>query len=284
MFAALHSWSFRDAFQEDPAFDIFRCIDRTADMGFTGIEIMSGKAGAPAEHLGSADPAHLEKVMKHARARGVKVLSLATYNDFAFTPNEAWRKENIAYVKEWLGIAGSLGVPNIRMLTGYYNDITPRDELERLTREGIMECIPHAEKAGVNMAVENHNTIFMQADEIVVLIDECGSDRLTTCPDPSNWGGNDFWNADCPGDVKELVLTSAAKLAPKATQSHLKIKGAPVDGMLAGFGDGLARLLQSYKDAGYDGGIAFESIGEGDLLEPMVAAREVLEKAITELK
>jgi sugar phosphate isomerase/epimerase len=138
MFAAMHSWSFRDRFKADPTFTIFDCIDATRDMGFTGIEIMAGMAGSPPEHLGSDDPVHLGKVMKHAEKRGVKVLSLATYNDFAFVANEEWRLANIAYIKRWLGIAGKLGVPNIRMLSGYYNDKAPRERLEQLTREGII--------------------------------------------------------------------------------------------------------------------------------------------------
>jgi sugar phosphate isomerase/epimerase len=280
----MHSWSFRDRFKQDPAFDIFKCLDVTADMGFTGIEIMSGKAGSPAEHLGSDNPAHLEKVMTHAQKRGVKVLSLATYNDFAFVANEEWRLANIAYIKQWLGIAGSLGVKNIRMLTGYYNDKAPREKLEQLTRDGIRECIPFAEKAGVNMAIENHNSIFLQADEMLALIEELGSRRITTCPDPSNWGGKEFWEPNCPQEIREKVFTSAAKLACKATQSHLKVKGAPGDGKLAGFGDDLLRLLRSYKKAGYNGGLAFESIGDGDLIEPMPRAREAVEAAIRKVE
>lgn len=280
MFAAMHSWSFRERFKSKPGFTIFDCLDETAEMGFRGIEIMAGAAGSPAGDLGSDEPAHLEKVMQHAAKRGVKVLSLATYNDFAFVANEKWRLENIAYIKRWLGIAGTLGVPNIRMLTGYYNDKAPREKLEQLTRDGIRECVPFAEKAGVNMAIENHNSIFVEADEILGLIGELGTPRLTACPDPSNWAGKEFWEPDCPREVREKVFTSAAKVAPKATQSHLKIKGAPAGGKLAGFGDELARLLRSYRKAGYDGGIAFESIGEGDLLAPLPQAREVVEAAI----
>jgi sugar phosphate isomerase/epimerase len=284
MFAAMHSWSFRDRFKEDPSFDIFKCLEETAKMGFKGIEVMAGKAGSPAEHLGSADSAHLEKVIKRAGQLGVKILSLATYNDFAFVANEEWRLANIAYVKEWLGIAGSLGVPNIRMLTGYYNDGAPRERLEQLTRDGICECIPYAEKAGVNMAIENHNTIFMQADEILGLIRECGSPRLTACPDPSNWAGPEFWTTECPAQIREKVLDGAAKLAPQATQSHLKIKGVSANGCLVGFGDDLSRLIRSYRKAGYSGGIAFESIVDGDLLAPLSKARELVEAVIAKVE
>ena len=60
MFAAMHSWSFRDRFKNDTAFTIFDCLDATAAMGFSGIEIMAGKAGTPAGDLGSDQPTHLD--------------------------------------------------------------------------------------------------------------------------------------------------------------------------------------------------------------------------------
>ena len=47
MIPAMHSWSFRDKFKNDSSFTIFNCLDATAEMGFTAIEIMSGAAGNP---------------------------------------------------------------------------------------------------------------------------------------------------------------------------------------------------------------------------------------------
>ena len=278
----MHTWSFRNRFKEDPTFTIFDCLDMTADMGFTSIEIMSGKANCPPDHIGPDDPTHLDKVMAHAATRGIEVVCLSTYNDFAYVMDEEWRLANVAYIKHWLGIAGRLGVPNIRMLTGYYNDKAPRAELERLTREGIRECIPYAEQAGVNMAIENHTSIFFEADEIMALIDAMGSARLTTCPDPSNWGRKAFFEGD--PQAKQTVLDGARIVAPRATQSHLKVRGIAPDGTIPGFGNDLVELVRIYATAGYDGPLAFESVGDGDLLEPLVQAREIVEKAIAEVK
>lgn len=281
MQAGMHTWSFRKKFEEDPSFTIFDCISMTAEMGFKSIEIMSGKAGGPPDHAGEPNLDHLGKVLAHAREKGVLVWCFATYNDFAFVENEEWRKANVEYVKMWLGIAGQLKVPNIRMLTGYYNDKAPREELERLTREGIKECVPVAEKAGVNMAIENHNTIFMKAREILALIAEMGSPRLTACPDPSNWGGKDFFEPGCDPRIRDLVFDSAAKLAPKATDAHLKIRGIETGGRLRGWASDLDRLIASYRKAGYDGPIHFESIADGDLLAPLAEARRIVEDSIS---
>jgi L-ribulose-5-phosphate 3-epimerase UlaE len=281
MRTALHSWSFRNRFKADPTFDIFQALEITAELGFTGIEIMAGAAGRPAEHLGSDAPEHLNRVQRRAQSLGITIDSLATYNDFAFVPNEQWRLDNIEYIKTWLRLAGEMGVPNIRMLTGYDVKGEDRKHLEDLTRRGIGQCIPVAEAAGVNMAIENHSTVFLEADEIVGLIRDFGSARLTACPDPSNWAGPQFWEEDCHSDMHGRVLDNAAKLSPFATQSHLKIKGITKDGHLRGFGAGLDRLLQSYHQAGYEGAIEFESILDGDdLLVPLVQARQIVEAAI----
>jgi len=275
MITALHTWSFRDVVAKNPAFNIFKMLDAAASMGFRGIEILTGKANCPPDHIGSEEVAHLEKVMQHAETVGVRVLCFSTYNDFAYVKDEAWRLANVAYIKKWLELTGKVGVPNIRMLTGYYNDLADRKHLEKLTEDGMRECVPLAEKFGVNMAVENHNSIFFSAEEMLALADRLDSKRLTFCPDPSNWCRT-FFDADCPEADRENVYRSLELIAPRATQSHLKLKG--VSGQnLAGFD--LQRLLAIYKKAGYKGGVTFESIVDGDLVAPLAPAREVFDAA-----
>jgi sugar phosphate isomerase/epimerase len=276
---AMHSWSFRQRFKDDDSFTVFRMLDETAEMGFHSIEIMSGKANMPPGDFASDDVGYLGKVLDHARSVGVTVHCFSTYNDFAYVTDEDWRLANIAYIQKWLRLAGELGVPNIRMLTGYYIDGESREKLEQLTLEGIRQCVPVAEKEGINMAVENHNSIFFTADEMLRMMDEIGSDRLTACPDPSNWGKKAFWEGDA--DAKQLVLEDAAKMASKATNAHLKIRGVNADGTLMGFGKDLDTLLTIYRDAGYDGPIHFEAIPpEGDLLAPLPQARQILQDAV----
>ena len=117
MKTGLHTWSFRERFKEDPEFDIFKMLNAAAEMGFTAIEIMTGKANMPPDHIGSEDPRHLEKVKDYAEKRGIEIACFATYNDFAYVTDEEWRLANIEYIKRWLRLTGEVGVPNIRMLT-----------------------------------------------------------------------------------------------------------------------------------------------------------------------
>ncbi len=280
MRAAVHSWSFQQRFSSDPAFAVRDFIAMVADLGFTGVELLTGMAGGDTGHLRTAEPREVEAIVRFAASRGVRVDSFSTYNDFAHVPNESWRLANIAYVQDWLALAGTCGVPNIRLLTGYHVRGTSQVRQQQMTLDAIRACAPHAERAGVNMALENHSSVFLEASDIVWLLDQVGSPRLTTCPDPTNWSAP-FLAGTADAAERELVFRGTALIAPRATQSHLKIAGITADGHLQGFGaEGLARLIGIYRDAGYDGALAFEHVGTGDALAELARAKVIVERAI----
>jgi sugar phosphate isomerase/epimerase len=282
MYCAMHSWSFRDRFKNDLSFTIEQAIDLSAEMGFKGIEVMSGAAGSPRPgDFASAETAYLKGVVAHARRAGVPITCFSTYNDFAFTKNEKWRLENIEYVKEWTRKAGEVGVPQIRLLTGYWVEGEDRQKLCDLVEKGIAECLPVAEQYGVNLSLENHSSVFMPLDETLGLLRRLGSARLTACVDASNWSGAFFKLP--PGDaVREQVLRDAGGYIRHATNAHLKVPGVR-DEELVGWGADLKRLLTSYQSAGYRGPIAFESIAEGDLVAPLAEARKIVEATLREV-
>jgi sugar phosphate isomerase/epimerase len=148
-----------------------------------------------------------------------------------------------------------------------------------MTLAGIKEVIPVAEETGTVMAVENHNSIFFSADDILMLINDLGTDTIKACPDPSNWVKG-FLTDECSAEERETVFEGVSKLAPYAVQSHLKVAGITDDGKLAGFGDDLDRLVMIYADAGYEGCLAFETTGKEDGLPNLKQAREILQATI----
>lgn len=277
---ALHSWSLREKFKSDPHFDIFQALTLAGEMGFTAMEIMAGKADSPPDHAGPAELTHLSRVVEAARSLGIEITCWSTYNDFAYVRDETWRQANIAFIKRWCSLAADTGVPNLRLLTGY---LVPNEDplrLEELVYEGIVACVAVAEQCDVNLALENHSSVFMSAESILRLIMRVGSNRLTTCPDPSNWEPR-FFEADCPPAAREAVYRQLDLLAPLATQAHLKIKGVEAAGGIVGFD--LDRLTGIFHRHGYGEAIALESIAREDLLAPLPAARQALEAAIARL-
>ncbi len=275
MHCAIHSYSFRDMFKNDPGFTIGRALEMSAEMGFRSIEIMTGVAGK-LEHIGTDTLEGLTRLNRRAGELGIRVHCYSTYNDFAFVKNENWRRQNVEYIQKWLKLAGDSGVANIRMLTGYHIEGQDRAHLEGLVLSGIRECVPVAEKCGVNMAIENHSSVFASGAEIMDVIRKVGSSRLTTCPDPSN--GYKLFEPGCPQAEREAMYENLRLMAPKATNSHLKIKGVSAGGELIAWD--LPRVLRIYREAGYSGPITFESIAAPDLLAPLSKARQIVENAI----
>lgn len=272
----LHSFSRRTAFQ-DPDYTEFSFLDEAAELGFRSVELMTGKAGSPPEHLSADDPAHLRKVVAYARERGVAVHCFSTYNDFAFTPNEAWRLANIDYILDWIGKAAEVEVPNLRLLTGYLVDGEPLEKLEQLVVDGIAVCLEKAESLGVNLALENHSAVFLYADAINALRTQLASPRLTTCPDPTNGFDRDRLDELA---TQEAIMANLAALAPAATNAHLKIFGV-ADGKLVT--QDLDRLIRTLAEARYRGPLMFELTDPEGGLELLRAAKMIVDDALDRL-
>ncbi|MCW8132451.1 MAG: sugar phosphate isomerase/epimerase [Planctomycetota bacterium] len=272
MKTGLHSFSRREAFK-NPDYNVFRFLDEAHAWGFTSVEIMTGAAGGKPADIGGDDPAHLEKVCAYARERGIAVHCFSTYNDFAFVKNEAWRLENIKYVQQWTRLAGRCGVPNLRLLSGYWSEGRSHEELESLVIEATRTCCAVAEREGVNLSFENHSTIFLYAADIQRLMDAVASPRLTACPDPTNGFPA---GKDAPAELERMYANLEA-LAPKATNAHLKIFGVE-DGALAAYDFG--RIARIFAAAGYDGPLHFELVQADADPRVLAQAREIVEAAL----
>ncbi len=277
MQAAIHSWTFRDRYAHEPGFTLRRALDETAAMGFTAIEIMSGKAGQGCGDFESFGPMYLDRVTRHAHANGVSIAALSPYNDFAYVTDEPWRRANIAFVKDQLRLASDLQVPLIRVMTGYRVDDVPEGQLEQLVVDAFRECAAVAEAVGVTMALENHSSVLATAGGILALLQRVGSPRLTSCPDPTNFAHGAFGD-NATTAVWEDIYAQTAQVAPRASHAHIKYAGLTPEGRWKGFD--LHRLMDIYRDAGFDGAMAIESVRPSGLLIDLIQARKLLEQAM----
>jgi len=272
----LHSYSCRHAFKK-PGYSVFNFLDDAVNWGFESVEIVTGGAGSPPSDIGGDDPAHLKKVCAYARERNIEVHCFATYNDFAFIKNENWRQDNIAYIQHWIRLAAACGVPNLRFLSGYYSDGRTNEELEKLVIDATKICCELAEREGVNLAFENHSSIFPYANDIARLMSLVNSPRLTTCPDPTNG----FSIGRGKTDDLERMYANLALLAPKASDAHLKIFGVE-DGSLVGYD--IDRIIAIFAEAGYDGPLHLELVDAEADPEILIRARQVIKASIERIE
>lgn len=270
----ISSWSYRKAI-ESGRMDFIGFVDEVARVGAHGLEIanwhLAGGHGEPNDDKAAA----LRKIVDHVNGCGLGVSALIAGNDFAL-PAVADRAVQVAATIGWIRMAADVGIERVNVFTGYHTDgHDPEMERARVV-DCFGEVVPEAEKRGVILCLENHSTVHPDADGLLAIIGQIGSDCLRTNPDPTNFVAG-FDRLD--DDARERIYTEAAKIAPLAANSHLKINTFTPDGQ-AEFVD-VARILGIYRHVGYDGFIVLEYWGNAEPEEPNAKGVALLKKLLS---
>ena len=181
--------------------------------------------------------------LKHLAFRlGLDISGTAVGNQFCH-PSEPKRRQQIAYVKQWIEYAEILSAPVVRIFSGKPHAGQTVEEARPLAIEATEECCDHAGKHGVFLALENHGGLTATADDMLELVRAVKSPWFGV-----NFDSGNFHGADVYGQL--------AKIAPYAVNVQIKVvvsgpdgKKAPSDFKL------LAKIL---TDAGYRGYIVLE--------------------------
>lgn len=191
--------------------------------------------------------------------------------------NLAAKEEMIAHIKH----AKVIGAPVMRVVGSSFTfRYEPhRPQLETLAK-WFREAADLAEKEGIKLAVENH--IDYNADEILWLIEEVGSDHFGVNLDTANFLR-----------VLDDPVEATRKLAKHVFATHIKdispVKGTSVKEWCyfasVAAGEGLieiGKIAEILKDSGYQGFLAFET----DMPHPDYEDREeeMIEKSIRHLQ
>lgn len=156
-------WQFNGPKESVP---IESCIDRAAEMGFDGVEILHVQ-------MTSEEPVYLQNLKRHAFANGLDLMGFSTHQGFV-SPDPDVRQENVRATLHQIELAYQLGIPTIRINTGRWGTTRSFDELmanrgiepplEGHTDEeafgwviaAIEQLMPKAEECGVVLGLENH--------------------------------------------------------------------------------------------------------------------------------
>lgn len=154
-------WHFRE-----PRVEVADCIDQAAAMGFDGVEIL---------HVQMSDESngYMQSLKHRAFVNGLDLMGFSIHQGFV-SPDAARRQKNIDHTLHCIDLAHEMGIPTMRLNTGRWGTIRSFDALmENKGIEPILEghtedegfkwvidsiekCLPHAEKRGVCMGLENH--------------------------------------------------------------------------------------------------------------------------------
>jgi sugar phosphate isomerase/epimerase len=244
-------WHFRGE-----RYPVEKVIEQAARVGFQGVEILH-------RQMAEESTAYLNRLKQAAFRHGLALPMLSIHQDFVW-PNREDRDKHIAHTRHCIDLAAQLGIPCIRLNSGRWKTIKSFDDLMKVKGnepplagytnedgirwcvESIQECLPHAEQAGVLLALENHWGLTTDPDVLLRIW------RAVSSP----WLGINLDTGNYPGDPYEGI----AKLAPQASIVQAKTY----------FGGGewytldldYRRIAGILRKAGFQGWVSLEMEGK----------------------
>ncbi len=147
-------------------FPLEKVIDHAQTMGFDGVELLH-------RQFASEDKSYLNALKQRAFDKGLAMPMLSIHQDFV-SPEASERKKDIDHTKHCIDLASQLGIPCVRLNSGRWKTIKSFDDLMKAKGDeppiagykeadaigwcvdSIRAILPHAESAGVKLALENH--------------------------------------------------------------------------------------------------------------------------------
>jgi len=255
--------------------DIAHCIDRAAEMGFDGVEILH-------QQMGGEDNTYLQELKRRAFTQGLDIMGFSTHQGFV-SPDKAVRQKNIDHTLRCIDLAYRLGIPTLRVNTGRWNTIKSFDDLmankgiERNLEgygddegfkwviESLEKCIPRAQECGVTMGLENHWGLGRTAKGVLRIVDAINSPWLKVTLDTGNF--------------LENMYDQMIALAPHAVLVQAKTY----------FGEGewytldidYDRVNRILRDAKFRGYVSLEFEGKEDAATGVPKSLELLRRAFS---
>jgi sugar phosphate isomerase/epimerase len=194
----------------------------------------------------------------------VKVVNIPTsIGASLYDPGPAKRATAVENAKKWIGVAGALESPSVRIHIQRAGDAVP--DVGR-SAECLTEIAKHGASKGVIVNLENDDIFSEDAFFIVKVIDQVNSPWLRALPD--------FCNSMLKGDDKFNYDAVTAMFRRAYNICHLK--DSEVDRGKV-FRIDLARTIEIARASGYKGYFSVEFEGEGD---PVVGTEKLVAEAL----
>ncbi len=252
-------WHFRD-----PKVSIETVIDKAAEIGVEGLDILHRQMDIPEKEPLTADHrAYLQRLKRHAFRNGIDLVCLSIHQNFV-QKDPAERQKQVEHTHKCLEIAYELGIPCIRLNSGRWNTIKDFDDLMKARGiepilpgcteddgfnwciECIQKCIPKAAECGVVMALENHWGLSRTPEGQLRLIDAVPSPWLGALMDTGNFMENPY--------------TKLEQIAPKTV--YVQAKTYYGGGEWYTLDLDYPRIAKILSQAGYTGYVSLEYEGK----------------------
>ena len=169
---------------------------RIAEFGINTLEICHF-------HLPSIEKTYLHELRAALQDADVELFSLLIDDGDITHPINAER--DIAWIENWIDIAGELGASCARVIGG---KATPSDDTIAQSQQTLSKLSDRAHTAGIRLMTENWFSIFSTPEIVNTILDGLDG-KVGLCLDFGNWRGG-------------TKYTDLAAIAPKAESCHSK--------------------------------------------------------------
>jgi sugar phosphate isomerase/epimerase len=232
-------------------------LDAAHNLGLHGIEILQ-------RQLASEESSYFQKLKRHAFHLGLDIYNLSIHQDFVWESAEE-RQQHIDHTIHCIDLAHDLGVGSIRVNSGGWRKQGSFDDLiqargwvdpwEGYTKDDGMKwcidaihaCLPHAEKRGVMLLLENHWGLTTFANDMAYIIETVDSPWLKAILDM----GNFLFEPD--------MYAAMERIAPHVWLAHAKTY--PGGGTWYTLDLDYARIFKILRAQGFNGYVSIEMEG-----------------------
>lgn len=241
-------------FEEDK-YPIEKVIDHAAELGVEGVDILH-------QQMENETIPYLQKIKRHAFVNGVDLIALSIHQDFV-DPDPEIRKQHIDHTIHCLGLAHEMGIPCIRLNSGRWNTIADFDDLMAARGiepilpghtedegfdwciDAIEQCLKHAERLGVAMALENHWGLTRTPEGLLRIVKAIDSAWLGVLMDTGNF-------LESPYEKLEAIASQTIFVQAKTYYGGGKWYTLDLD---------YSRIAQILRSVGYAGYVSLEMEG-----------------------
>lgn len=190
---------------DEKKFSIEMVIERAAEMGVEGVDVLHRQMGIPENApLNAAGLAYCRKLKRHAFRNGIALICLSTHQNFV-SPDPKLRENAVAHTLKTLEVADAIGAPCIRVNAGRWNTVSDFDVFMKnrgiepplagysdddafgWSIDGLGKCLKRAEELGIILALENHWGLSRSPEGIQRIISAFKSPYIGVLMDTGNY-------------------------------------------------------------------------------------------------
>ena len=165
-----------------------KCVRRLADLGYRTFELMVHPVHLPLDGFDQGERRRLASVLAEVRATDCS-LNIPSLDQNLASAFPRVRAASVQMFRDVINLASDLGIEWLVTVPGRMSPLFPPPLAERSAwiRESIERLLPHAEKRGVRLAIENVPiAAFPDAASLGAFVRGFRSDRVRICYDAAN--------------------------------------------------------------------------------------------------